>query len=55
MNCSRRGKQRAANPDGEQTRGTPGPPPRAAPPEWLLYLILVQLLGGAGVASLYLS
>ena len=29
--------------------------PRAAPPEWLLYLILVLLLGGASVASLYLS
>jgi hypothetical protein len=28
---------------------------RSAPPEWLLYLILVLLLGGAGVASLYLS
>ncbi len=29
--------------------------PRAAPPEWLLYLIPVLLLGGAGVASLWLS
>ena len=28
---------------------------RSAPPEWRLYLILVLLLGGAGVASLYLS
>lgn len=28
---------------------------RAAPSEWLLYLILVLLLGGAAVASLYLS
>jgi hypothetical protein len=29
--------------------------PGAAPPEWLLHLILVRLLGGAGLASLYLS
>jgi len=29
--------------------------PRTAPPEWLLDLILLLLLGGAGLASLYLS
>ena len=28
---------------------------RTAPPEWLFYLILVLLLGGAGLVSLYLS
>ena len=32
-----------------------GATPGAAPPEWLLHLILVLLLGGAGWTSLYLS